>query len=260
MPEFAMTDFATSMDKSRAAPRTEAAAANGETSTAGVVEMLLKDQNRLNLLLRDEAQQRELLPRMLAVTLTGLAIYSLIAMAILNALWIKRGLWFDHLPAAYWNDWSGANLVLAYTLGFVAAAGICLPSFYFYGLLAGIKTTMLSVAAHATKGMAATAVALVGLLPVYVSMALSSVVFDFGSVWTGMCMAGVLLLPFLAALSGAANLYHGFVGLADTMDGCFRSSRDCFLRRLIFAWTGCATFVTPVVVYSLWTYLNGLVR
>ena len=57
--------------------------------------------------------------------------------------------------------------------------GICLPSFYFYGLLAGIKTTMLGVTAHAIKGMAAGAVA-GGTAADLCGMALTSIVFPLG--------------------------------------------------------------------------------
>jgi hypothetical protein len=232
--------------------------ATPEISTAGVVEMLLKDHARLNRLLRDEARQRELLPRMLAVAVAGFAVYGIVVTAIFNALRSQTGFWFPHLPAAYWSELSAANLALAYTLGLIAANGICLPSFYFYGLLAGIRTTMLGVAAHAIKGMAAGAVALVGFLPVYVAIALTSVVFPAGVHWQLPTVAAGLALPFLAGIVGAANLYEGFVGLADTMTGPGCRSRECFLRRLILAWCGCASFVTPVVIYTLWHFLSDL--
>src|SRR5262249_10296133 len=148
-------------------------------------------------------------PRLIAISVTGFAIYGLVVTAIFNAMWINTGYWFAQLPLARWNDGTVANLTLAYMLGVMVANGICLPSFYFYGLLAGIKTTMLSVTAHAAKGMAASAVALVGLLPIYVAMALTSVVFDLGSSWLFMCVAWGALLPFAAGLFGAVNLYGG---------------------------------------------------
>ncbi len=231
---------------------------NAEISTAGVVEMLLKDHARLNRLLRDEAYQRELVPRLMAVAVAGFAVYGIVVTAIFNAMWIENGSWLAHLPAAHWNDSTAANLTLAYTLGLIAANGICLPSFYFYGLLAGIKTTMLAVTAHALKGMAAGAVALVGLLPIYVAMALTPLIFPLGETWNQASIFWGLAMPFAAGIFGAANLYEGFVGLADTMHCADREARQCFLRRLILAWCGCATFVTPVVIYSLWHFLSGL--
>lgn len=231
-----------------------------EISTAGVVEMLLKDHSRLNDLLRNEMYERELVPRLMAVALVGFAAYGIVVTAIFNALWIKHGFWLPYLPPARWNDLSVANLTLGYTLGLIAANGICLPSFYFYGLLAGIKTTMLGVTAHAIKGMAAGAVALVGLLPIYVAVALTSIVFPLGRSWDWMCVVWGLALPFVAGIFGAITLYEGFVGLADTMTCANRDTRQCFLRRLILAWVGCSTFVIPVVVYSLWGFLSDLTQ
>ena len=72
-------------------------------------------------------------------------------------------------------------------------------------------------------------------------------------------MRGVgLALPFVAGILGAANLYQGFVALADRDCGARQGSRLCFVRRLMLAWVCCATCVTPVVIYSLWDYLSDL--
>jgi len=222
-----------------------------------VIELLLKDRPRLNQLLRLEARQRELIPHLLAIALAGFFTYGVVATAILNAQFQQTSYWLKHLPAASWENASIANLTLSYTLGLIAANGICLPSFYFYGLLAGIRTTMLSVTAHALQGMAAGALALVGLLPIYVALALTALVFPQ---WLGWPLAWTvfgLALPFLAGLWGAINLYQGFVSLADTMPAACRTDRECFLRRLICAWCGCFTFVTPVVIFSLWDAFSG---
>jgi hypothetical protein len=43
--------------------------------------------------------------------------------------------------------------------------------------------------------------------------------------------------------------------LARTIPGPDRAERACLLRRLILAWSGCYTFVTPLVIYSLWEHL-----
>ena len=81
------------------------------------------------------------------------------------------------MPTARWSDATAANLVLAYDLGLIAATGICLPSFYFYGLLAGLRISMLQVSTHATKCLATTAVVLVGILPFVRRAALGMIVF-----------------------------------------------------------------------------------
>lgn len=225
-------------------------------TTSSVVEMLLKENSRLNHEIRDEAQQRVLIPKFLAVAVAGFSVYGIVVTGILNGIHTHLGFWPDALPSAAWNGPTAANLTLAYTLGLIAANGICLPSFYFYGLLAGVRITMLGVTAHALKGMAAGAVALVGLLPVYVALALSVLVLPASDHWNGLWFAVGLILPFVAGIVGAVNLYRGFVSLADTIQNRRGQSRECFLRRLILAWVMCYTFVTPVVIYSLWDFLS----
>lgn len=227
-------------------------------STIGVIELLLKDREGLDRLLRNEDRQRDLIPRLLAVSLIGFTIYGVIATALLNAFQSQSGLWLPYIPAATWNSWSAANLTLSFAFGLIAANGICLPSFYFYGLLAGIQTTMLGVTAHALKGMAAGAVALVGLLPIYAAASLTALVFPGFMGGAMFWSAFGLVLPFVAGFCGAICLYQGFVAMADTMCESKRNRRECFLRRLIFAWCGCFTFVTPVVIYSLWDWLGNL--
>lgn len=229
-----------------------------ELSLASVVELLLKDRDNIDQLLRDEDYQRELAPRFLTIATAGFAVYGVIATALFNLLRDRTGYWFPHLPAADWHNLTGFNLTLGYTLGLLVAHGICLPSFYFYGLLAGIKISMLGVTAHALKSMAAGAIALVGLLPVYVAFALSAIVFPLGQLWHETFVAAGLLLPFVAGVFGAATLYRGFVSLADTMGPHHAGQRACFLRRLVLAWVACAGFVTPVVIYALWDHLSDL--
>lgn len=246
------------------APRNEipdadhAEALPGETSLANVLDMLLKRPGRLDWLLRDESQQRELLPRLLAVALLGFAIYGIVATLVLNAIWHQDQFWFPGVPAAFWNSASAGNLTLAYCLGLIAANCVCLPSFYFYGLLAGVKVSFLSVTCHALKSMAASAVALVGILPVYVALALTAVVFPAAPSVLAIWVLLGLALPFFAGLWGVANLYRGFVCLADTIPQPRRHSRECFLRRLILAWCACGTAVTPLMVYTLWNSLSKL--
>lgn len=226
-------------------------------STAGLLELLLKNERRLNLLLRDAARQRELIPRLLAVALGGFAVYGAAATIVLNAI-ADKSHWPQFVPAARWNDASAPNLLAAYAIGLIAANRVCLPSFYFYGLLAGVKTTLLGVTAHAMKGMAAGALALVGVLPIYVTLALAVVIFPAPSELSALCVALGLALPFVAGLWGARSLYLGFVALADTIACDQRGGRVCFLRRLLLAWSGCYAFVTPVMIYALWNYLAGV--
>src|SRR5207253_390365 len=96
----------------------------------------------------------------------GFLVYALVMVLVMNivpstALTPREWLpW----PAANWLDGTGAGLILAYTLGVLLAAGVCLPSFYFYSLLAGVKITWLQISSLIVKGTAANAILLLGIL------------------------------------------------------------------------------------------------
>lgn len=230
---------------------------DGDAASPGVVEMLLKDRRKLDQLLRDPIEQRRLIPRLLAVAVGGFSIYGFVATVVLNGLATTYQTWWELVPQATWGHRTVGNLLLAYTIGLIAANGICLPSFYFYSLLAGVRTSMLSVAAQALKGMAAGAVALVGILPIYMALALTALVFTAPETLVESWVILGLLLPFMAGIWGATCLYEGFTGFADTIPAACRGNRACFLRRLILAWSGCYTCVTPLVIYTLWNFFSG---
>lgn len=223
-------------------------------STLGLVEMVLKDPRQLDLLLRDEVRLPELIPRMLAIAMAGFTVYGLVLTLVLNL----AAIWPAWVPLARWDDASVFNLALAYNLGLIAANGICLPSFYFYGLLAGVRISMLSVTAHAMKGMAVGAVALVGILPIYLALVLGAFIFELPPSVVEASVSIGLALPFIAGLWAARSLFVGFVSLAETMPREQRCRRECFLRRLTFSWTACYTAVTPLAIYTIWHELSGL--
>jgi uncharacterized membrane protein len=221
-----------------------------EPRTMELVELMLKDRPRLDSLIRDDVHAPELIPRLLAVALIGYAVFGIAATLIVN-LSHTQPFW---MPSARWSDGAWASLTLAYVLGMVAATGVCLPSFYFYGLLAGVKLSMLQATAHAVKCLAVTAVVLVGALPIYVAIALGMIVFSAPAEATQWTIGMGLVLPFVAGLGGVYSLFVGFTGLADTLPACRRA---CFLRRLTLAWSVCYSTVTPVMIYWLWTRFAG---
>jgi hypothetical protein len=240
-------------------------------SFVGLVELLLKGQKRLDVVARSPATQRELIPRLLAVSLIGYAVFGIAVATMFSAAkvwpeltpiatWLEtptnaliqfarpsdQGIW------SHWLDGSALALTAAFALGLIGANGICLPSFYFYGLLAGVKTNMLHVTTNALKGMASGAVAVVGALPIYFAAVLGLIVFHAPQ-WTVnlACLFG-LTLPFIAGLWGTRAVYLGLLGMTDTLPEERRSRRTVFLRRLLFAWCACYTAVAPVVIYTLW--------
>jgi hypothetical protein len=223
------------------------------STTAELVELILKDQRALDTTIRDDIQARDLIPRLLAVALVGFAIFGIAATLIVNL----GGAQPSWMPRTNWSDGTWASLTGAYVLGLVASVGVCLPSFYFYGLLAGVKLSMLQAAAHSVKCMAVTAVVLVGVLPIYVAFSLGIIVFSAPVDWLLLAVNVGLALPFAAGLAGVRSLFVGFTALADTLPVCHSASRAYFLRRLTLAWSVCYTAVTPVMIFWLWTRFAG---
>jgi hypothetical protein len=237
-------------------PPEEPAVAVNDDSVLGIVELLLKDPDRVERLNRDAARVPVLVPRFLAISLAS---YTLFAAAMTLIFWLVPALALPSIIAA--NGWSKAQalgLLLGYTLGMVAAVGICLPSFYFYGLLAGVKMSMLGVVAHTLKGQAAGAITLIGILPIYVAAALGLWVFNAPQETLRFWLYLGLGLPFLAGWWGLRSIYRSFMGLADTLPPERRCRRECFLRRLTLSWTAVYAVVSPVMIYRLWEYFAQL--
>jgi len=193
----------------------------------------------------------------LGMALTGFSIFSLTL-----ALWLTL-VPPESLPGILRGAWAAsparavASLWLAYTVGMVAATGICLPSFYFYGLLSGAKITFLQVTTQIMKGKAATSLMLMGLLPIYVAYVLGMIVFHAPATSMQPMIFVGLALPFLAGLWGVRSIYRGFMQFADTLTPERRCRRECFLRRLTLACSACYTAVTPVMIYTLWNTFSA---
>lgn len=241
-----------------------------------IVELILKNRPRLEKVLRDETVQGELLPRFLGVALSGFTLFGIATAIVISSV----GVWpvltpiktvlagtgdplIRFIPRAEglgiisaWQNGSAVRLVGAYDAGLVAACGICLPSLYFFGLLSGLRMRMTLVVTHTVRALATTAVALVGILPIYMALSMGVAIFHapqwlaHGTLWLG------LILPFIAGLWGAQTLFTGFVGLADTIPPECRYDRACFLRRLVVSWSACYTAVTPVMIFTLWEYFG----
>ena len=248
----------------------------GDYGLLDLLELILKNRGRLDKLIRDPALQPELVPRLLAISLIGFTLFGVAISVVLNSAgtWPELTAIETHLndPTAWlitfrevgpgeniasrWLDGSALKLILAYNLGLIAATGVCLPSLYFFGLLSGVKLSVLDVTIHSLKAKATAAIALIGILPIYAAISMGMVIFSApewllrGTLWLG------LILPFIAGLWGTRSLYVGFAGLSDTMPPERRCRRECFLRRLVLSWSACYTAVTPVMIFTLWEYFG----
>lgn len=238
-----------------------------------LVELILKRPRQLEALIHDPRWQSVLAPRLLSVALAGFFLFGVaLSLVLMSAeLWPRLTplaefvrtpraplIAFDDVPHGWSVVWNGAALQLtfAYCFGLIAASGVCLPSLYFYGLLSGVNPTMLDVLMQTLKAKAVSAVALVGILPIYAAVALGLSLFDLpqwleaGALWLG------LILPFIAGLYGVNSLYLGFGRLAQSLPSSARERRGCFLQRLVLSWAAVYTAVTPVMIYTVWEALQ----
>jgi hypothetical protein len=225
-----------------------------EHSILGLSELLLKQPLQVDAMTRENSRQPELIPRFLVI---ALASFSVFALALILVLSCARDGALPAFLARHWTKGSAGSalsLWLAYTLGLIGATGVCLPSFYFYSLLAGVRISVLQVTANVLKAKACTALMLLGVLPIYVAVVLGLFVFQAPLPWLRNAVYLGLALPFLSGLWGVWALYRGFLGLADTLVPEWRCSRTCFLRRLTVAMAACYSVVTPLMIYTLWIY------
>jgi hypothetical protein len=237
----------------------------------GLIELILKDGPSLEKACRTRLVQPRLIPRLLAVALLGFTLYGLVVAIVIHSsgVWPRltsiadvlagrggRLLAFDAVQGlGPWFDGSAFRLVAAYSLGLVAAVGVCLPSLYFYGLLSAIRMTMLDVVTQSLKAIAVTAIVLIGILPIYAAVAMGVIIFQLPAELRNVVLEVGLVLPFVAGLVGILTLHVGFAGLADSMPSSKFYGRKCFLRRLVWSWSAIYTAVTPVMIFTLWEYL-----
>jgi len=241
-----------------------------------LIELILKDPTRLDRLIRDRDHQIEFLPRFLAISLIGFVFFGVAMSLVFGAtnVWPHLSaiallidgrehefLRFDGGPTVTlispWLSGDGFKLIAAYAIGLIGATGICLPSLYFYGLLAGVRMTTLDIVVHALKSKAVGAVTLVGILPIYAALGLGVAIFDVPVPLRHWILILGLILPFIAGLAGTASLYRSLSALADTMAERHRTQRECFLKRLVLSWVTVYTAVSPVLIYTLWEKMQG---
>lgn len=247
-----------------------------EYSMLGLLELILKAPGRLDRLIRDPSRQAELMPRFLGIALIGFTFFGVAMSLVLST----SSVWPQLFPMeavvagrevtpmrfvasgqpsllTHWLNGDALCLIAAYAIGLVAATGICLPSLYFYSLLAGVRMTMMDVVLQALKSKAVAAVTLVGVLPIYATGGLAIAIFPLSEPCRDILLLLGLILPFLAGTAGTYSLYRGLAGFADTMSADRREHRGCFLQRLVMSWAACYTAVSPVLIFTLWQRLQG---
>src|SRR5882724_5792261 len=210
----------------------------------GYIELLLKDRRRLGDLLLDERRSLEALPKLLGVAIIGFAAYGLIISTVFR---LSGTIDTEVLKSANW-----IAVTLSYALGLIGAVCVCLPSFYFYALLAGVRASMPQVAAQSVRALATTALLLLGIMPIYVVAIIG--LYIGGSAWTdlyALLLSAGFALPFVAGLFGVITFYQGFVDLSNTLPS--QRYRKCgkFLCFMAVCQSGLYSVVAPAMIYAL---------
>jgi hypothetical protein len=227
-------------------------------------------------MIRETGNQLQMLPRLLATSFVAFVIFGIAMTLVFSAAGVwphltpiekylensnRNLLVFEgHDAVTFWTPWLNGDafrLIAAYAIGLIAATGICLPSLYFYGLLAGIRMTMLDVVIHAVKSKATAAITLIGIIPIYAALGLAIAIFSLPVLSRDFVLLLGLLLPFIAGLSGTYSLYRGLSAMTDTMTPEQQSHRQCFLQRLVVSWCAVYSAVSPVLIFTLWQHLQG---
>lgn len=225
-----------------------------EPTFVNLTEMTLKRPEDVRAVVKDEPSQPRAILNLLLLGLAGISLYSVVFTVIVALA--PRVEW---MPRVSLDDPSAARPLLINTIGMAGALGICLPSFYFYGLLAGVRATMLQVVGISLHALARTGVILMGLLPVYVAAILGVVVLGAtgGGAYESLMLAGVLL-PFLSGLSTLPVMVRGFVDLTETLPEARAASRAPMVRLLALAWAVLYTTVAPVTLWAVHTQLEKI--
>jgi len=234
--------------------------AEQEQTTLGLVELLLKDPALVDRLNRAPKAQAELFPRFLLIAQAGFLVFGLVVLLLLNLAPPSAYPQWPVLtvPPASWANGTAMALPLAYCVGIVLAACVCLPSFYFFSLLSGVKMSWLQIVSVLGKGMAANAVLLLGILPIYVALVLGLLVAKAPDEAMRWALVFGLVLPFISGMWGLRAIYGAVLDLSRAMPFDWQCRRGCFLRRLIFWWAAVYAAVVPVMIFRLWASLAAL--
>ena len=223
----------------------------GPISLLSYFELLLKNRAELSEVLRDDNRLPEALQKLLAIALIGFAAYASVIAAVLHLSPPNAGL----------TRFGWTSLVVSYSVGPIATLGICLPSFYFYALLAGVQASTLQIAVQAVRAIAVTSVLLLGIVPLYLAAVVG--LYIIGGPDNGAFILSLttgFVLPVFAGFYGIASFYEGFVDLARTLPSQRRRTRARFLNRMAVTQTGLYAFVMPVMIYTLLDSLSRLMR
>jgi hypothetical protein len=212
-----------------------------ETSALpGAFDLMLRGQHALDHALEDESSHLPIIRRLIGLSTIGLAAHGAIVGLSIHLLGAS-GPWSELFRGPV-----VAYLPVSFVAAFLGALAICLPSFYFYTQIAGLDASFRLVTAQAARAQATTSVFLFGSLPIYLALALTSVVTK--AIDPSIVIAVGLAMPFLVGLTGVRALFRGFRHMLDYVD-ITHARRGRVLLRLIGLWSIVYSTIAPVALY-----------
>lgn len=231
-------------------------------SEPALSELLLKEPEALDALCGDAESTASLLPRLVGISALGLGAFALVQGGLAAGPGAELMAPFSAESAHVGLPRAVGVVFLSYAAGFFGAQVASLPSAYFYALLAGVKTHSWRVAAEAMRSQATSSLVLLGLLPVYLAVALGlamgadPVTSTFGERETARFVLHLgYLLPFVAGLSGVRSMHRNFLGLVRgaRKDG----ERTPMPTLLVLAWSMLFAVLAPLGVLRALHELGG---
>ncbi|QDG52414.1 hypothetical protein FIV42_17195 [Persicimonas caeni] len=220
-----------------------------EDKSEGFFELVLSEGRPMDDLVMDEGQLASTVQKLLLLSVFGLGFYGVVVG--LAAQTSTLGTWFTAGTPTLW-------MPLAFSGAFLAAIGICLPSFYFYTQLAGLDASFRLITAQSLRVQARTSVVLLGVLPFYTALALGiGVGFDLGLGANGVVLVG-MWLPFAVGLVGIAALYRSFKRLVERLP-ITHERRGNIMLRLVLCWGAVFSTVAPVALWRLGEFLGTVI-
>jgi len=203
-------------------------------------ELVLRDGKGLDRYVVEPELQETGVRQLLGVAVAGTLLYGAMVGLVAQVSGAGAPLGLGRFPVV--------TLPLALTGAFLGALAICMPSFYFYTQLSGLDASLRVVTGQALRAQARTSVLLLGVLPIYVAVALASVVglIDGGPELVSWGIA----LPFIVGLWGLRSLWSSFRRLSATLPVAHQR-RPWFLPRMVLAWGVVYSVVAPVALCRL---------
>lgn len=204
-------------------------------------DLVLRRPRLLDRVLRDEGSLSKAVQDLASLSVIGLAVFGLVVGAsaqLVRDRLVPGSFFASGLPAVW--------MPLSFVLAFIGAICICLPSFYFFTQLSGLDASFRMVTAQALRGVATTAVLLLGASPFYAAWVLGSVVGVFQDI-DATLMVG-MLIPFVVGLFGVGSVYRAFRSMVDVLP-VTHPRRGNFVQRMVLAWGALFTAIAPVALY-----------